>query len=135
MEIDSPRHLEPRCKLHLPWQFRQSVSSSLLQRALHIQPLKYSHVPVVEIYFQLRRYVGNMRTHRVMQDSRQPICIKDSDKGTVEEIRFKAWYMKYIFLNPLQSATCPCKESQIEEVSDESKNLAGPRGDLDKHII
>ena len=72
-----------------------------------------------------------------MQDSRQPVGVKDSDKCTVEEIRLKAWSqnLKICFENPFDSATCPCKESQIEEVCDESKNLARPSGDLEKQMI
>ena len=42
-----------------------------------------------------------MRLYRVMQDGRQSVCIKDSDKGAVEEISLKAWgasICKYCFL-------------------------------------
>ena len=40
----------------------------------------------------------DLRIYRVMQDGRQSVCIKDSDKGAVEEISLKAWGINLLIL-------------------------------------
>ena len=146
IELDSPHHPEPRCKLHLQWQFPQSVLSWLLQRVQHIQPT-INTIVIPHVWLIIAQMVNVLnwviygRSENIPCNARwQTVCLyqrqwqgrgrRNKPQGLGNQ------FVNIVFFNPLDSGTCPCKESQIEEVSDESKNLACPRGDLGKaHYI